>query len=121
MTDRSARLDAILGIGHSTSMRGTGISLREALRVTGYAEYRTSFTAADLQPIVAAHPEIIEQWLSYSEDKRTNGGWYIRRNGQIGRVLQPETQREFGSIHEAVAEYVVLELDFWTHVRHGGD
>jgi hypothetical protein len=69
-----------------------------------------------LQPIVAAHPELIEQWLSYSEDKRTTGGWYIRRNGQIGRVLQPGTEREFASIHEAVAEYVVLELDFWAHI-----
>jgi hypothetical protein len=116
MIDRSARLDAILDIGHSTSMRGIGISLREALKVTGYAEYRSSFTAADLLPYVAAHPEVIEQWLSYSEDKRTNGGWYIRRNGQIGRVLQSGTEREYASIHEAVAQYVVLELDFWAHV-----
>jgi hypothetical protein len=116
MSDRSARLHAILDVGHSTSMRGVGISMREALKVTRYTEYRSSFTAADLQPIVAAHPEIVEQWLSYSEDKRTNGGRYVRRNGQIGRVSQSGTEREFASIHEAVAEYVVLELDFSAHV-----
>src|ERR1700675_2444980 len=116
MIDRSARLDAILDIGHSASMRGIGISLREALKVTGYAEYRSSFTAADLLPYVAAHPELIEQWLSYSEDKRTDGGWYIRRDGKIGRVLKPGTERQYATIQDAVAEYVLLELDFWAHI-----
>jgi hypothetical protein len=46
-------------------------------------------------------------------DKRTKGGWYITRDGEIGRVLQPATRREFSTIQDAVAEYVVLELDFW--------
>lgn len=50
------------------------------------------------------------------EDKRISGGWYITRDGVIGRVLQPETWRKFSTIQEAVAEYVVLKLDFWTHV-----
>ena len=121
MTDREARLHGILGIGQSVSMRGNGISLREALKVTGYAEFRSHFTAADLQPIVAAHPEFTEQWLSYSEDKRTTGGWYIRRDGRVGRVSQAGADREFATMHEAVAEFVVLELDFWAHVRQRGD
>ena len=95
--------------------------MREALKAAGYAEHRSSFTKADLLPILAANLEIIEQWLSYSEDKRTDGGWYIRRNGKIGRVLRPETERVFASIHEAVAEYVVLELDFWAHLREVPD
>ena len=116
MTDRNARPQAILGIGHATSMRGTGISMREALKVAGYAERRPSLTAAELRPVVASHPELVEQWLSYSEDKRTHGGWYIRRDGKIGRVLKPGTERQYATIQDAVAEYVVLELDFWAHI-----
>jgi hypothetical protein len=117
--DRNTRLAKILDIGHDTSMRGAGISLREALAVTGYAEYRSSFTAVDLVPIIAAHPELIEQWLSYSEDRRTDGGWYIKRDGTVGRVLQSGTERQFATIPYAVAEYVVLELDFWARLGEG--
>jgi hypothetical protein len=54
IVDRNTRLAKILDIGHDTSMRGAGISLREALAVTGYAEYRSSFTAVDLLPIIGA-------------------------------------------------------------------
>lgn len=113
MSVDKTRLQAILGIAHATSIGGAGLSLREALRVTGYADHRASFAAADLQPIIAAQPVLVEQWLSYSEDKRTTGGWYITRDGEIGRVLQPTTRRTFSTIQDAVAEYVVLELDFW--------
>jgi hypothetical protein len=117
MTDHhNARLQAILSIADTTSMRGAGISLRDALKATGYAKYRSRFSAADLRPIVVADPALVEQWLSYSEDKRTNGGWYIKRDGKIGRVLQPTTERQIATIHDAVAEYVILELDFWAQL-----
>jgi hypothetical protein len=81
------RLQAILDIGHAASIRGASLSLREALRVAGYVDHRASFAAADLQPIIAAQPVLVEQWLSYSEDKRTTAGWYIARHGEIGRIL----------------------------------
>lgn len=116
MTDRNAQLRGILGIGHATSMRGAGISMREALKVAGYAECRPGLTAAELRPLVADYPELIEQWLSYSEDKRTDGGWYIRRDGKIGRVQKPGAERQYATIQDAIAEYVVLELDVWAHI-----
>jgi hypothetical protein len=95
MTDRNALLQGILGIGQATSLRGAGISMREALKAAGYAELRPSLTAAELRPFIAVHPEFIEQWLS--EDKRTDGGWYIQKNGNIGRVLKPATERHYAS------------------------
>ncbi len=84
MSDRDARLQAILGIGQ--------------------------------RRVVTAHPALIEQWLSFSEDKRTTGGWYVARDGKVGQVLQPKTERRFATIQDAVAEYVVLELDFWSQI-----
>jgi hypothetical protein len=116
MTDRNALLLRILGIGHASSMGGDGISMREALQITGYAEHRPGVTAAELRRLVVNHPELIEQWLSYSEDKRTDGGWYIRRDGKIGRVQKPGTESQYAIIQDAVSEYVVQELDFWAHV-----
>jgi hypothetical protein len=90
--------------------------MREALKVAGYAGLRPSLTAAELRPVIADHPELIEQWMSCSKDKRTDGGWYIRRNGNIGRVLKPATMRQYATIQDAVAEFVMLELDFWAHI-----
>jgi hypothetical protein len=108
---RDDQLLRILRIGHDASMRGEGISLIEALRRTGYQENRGQFGEPDLLRLIRANPDLVEQWLSYSEDKRTSGGWYILRNGEVGRVDAPGSSLRFESIEEAVAGYVVRELD----------
>lgn len=92
-------LQRILAIGHDTSMRGEGISLSDAIRRTQYVSLRARFNAADLVPVIRAHPELILQWLMYSEDKRTNGGCALEDNSP-----------------EQVADYVIRELDFWASV-----
>jgi hypothetical protein len=116
MADVDTLLLPILRIGHNTSMRGAGVSLRDALKTTGYTEHRPNFSSADLLPILGRDPSLVEEWMSYSEDKRTDGGWYILRDGTVGRVGKPTAKRRFDSIDCAVAEYVILELDFWANV-----
>jgi hypothetical protein len=106
----------ILRIGHDTSMRGAGLSLRDALRLTRYRELREGFQESDLLPLLKAHPAVVEEWLAYSEDKRTSGGWYVLRDGQMGQVDAPAALTQFPSIEEAVAAYVVRELDFWANI-----
>ncbi|MDX2050742.1 MAG: hypothetical protein SFV15_00005 [Polyangiaceae bacterium] len=108
-----SELLAILSIGHDTSMRGEGISLREALARTHYAALRADFAAADLLPLLSANHALIQQWVAYSEDKRTSGGWYLTGAGEIGTVEAPRGKGHFGCLEEAVAEYVLRELDFW--------
>jgi hypothetical protein len=113
MSDRDARLMAILRIGGDASLRGAGVSIRDALRHTGYLGYRSTFKASDLRPLLAADPALIEDWLAYSEDKRVSGGWYVRRTGEIGQVSNPVSRVTYSSIDEAIAEFVVRELDYW--------
>ena len=104
----------ILQIGHDTSMRGEGISLHDALSRTKYRENRKSFGASDLVLLIREHKELVNQWLSYSEDKRTTGGWWISENPLgIGQLGSNEAIQDFDSIEKAVAEYVMRELDFW--------
>lgn len=110
----------ILRIGREASMRGEGISLREALARTRYGDLRPSFAPADLVSIIQNYPEVIEEWMLYSEDKRTSGGWYLLRDGKIGKVGDTESQKSFASLGEAVAEYVVRELDFWVSLEDVG-
>jgi hypothetical protein len=78
---RIDELLAILRIGHDTSMRGEGISLKQALSRVGYREVRRNFLVQDLVPLIQAHTELVTQWIMYSEDKRTNGGCISLRRG----------------------------------------
>jgi hypothetical protein len=113
MSDRDARLMAILRIGRDASLRGSGVPIREALTRTAYVGHRVTFNATDLRPLIAADPALIEDWLAYSEDKRTSGGWYVRRTGEIGQLSKPASRAIYPSIEEAIAEFVVRELDYW--------
>jgi hypothetical protein len=116
MTNREQQLLRILSIGHDTSIRGAGLSLREALSLANYRQLRTSIGPADLLPLIKANPRLVREWLAYSEDKRTSGGWYILENGEVVRVGEPNTHLRFESIDEAAAEYVVRELGYWSDV-----
>ena len=101
MTQGTEDLLAILRVGHETSMRGTGLSLSEALRQVRYADRRANFGPTDLRPLIIAHPEVSESWFAYSEDKRTSGGWYLLRSGEIGQVSDPKSATRFESLEEA--------------------
>jgi hypothetical protein len=113
MSDRDQQLLSILAIGHDASMRGSGLSLRDALRRARYRESREALHEADLLRLVRVHPALVDEWLAYSEDKRTNGGWYVLKSGEVGQVDAPGSKLMFAAIEEAIASYVVRELDFW--------
>jgi hypothetical protein len=55
----SSDLLAILRIGHEASMRGAGLSLRDALQRAKYTELRSTFEAGDLIPLLDAHPALV--------------------------------------------------------------
>jgi hypothetical protein len=103
---------AILRIARDTSSRGKGLSMKDALARTGYVAHRPNFTIQDVHALIAAHPALLEEWLAYSDDKRTDDGWYVLRDAEIGQVRKPSAQRSYATIEEAVAQFVVCELDF---------
>lgn len=106
---------AILRIGRETSGRGQ-LSLRDALSLTAYRELRPQFGESDLLEHLREHPDLIDEWLLYSEDKRTDGGWYLLRDGTIGQVRRPGEEIRLPTLEQAVAAYVVRELDFWAQL-----
>ena len=106
---------AILRIGHDSSMRGVGMSLRDALAKANYAAARPHLRAEDLVFFIEAHPDFVKQWILFSEDKKTDSGWYLTRESEIGKVFGSKKEK-FASQEAAVAEYVLRELDFWLDV-----
>jgi len=89
--------------------------MRDALLETRYKKLRSKFGPAELMPMLRRHPHLMEEWAQYSEDKRTNGGWYLS-GLDIGRVGIVDSVVRFQSVEQAVAEYVVRELDFWANL-----
>ena len=117
MSSESARF-AILGIGHLCSIRSAeGLSLRDALARVNYAEIRPELNVAGLRELIARQPTLVEEWYLYSADKRTTGGWYLSSNlCEIGQVGNADSVVRFRTAEEAVAEYILRELDFWSQL-----
>lgn len=119
MEDRAKQLLSILRIAHEVSINGAGASLASAIRRSQYREMRPTLQEAEFIPLVHAHPDLIDQWLAYSSDKRTIGGWYVLPTGQVGQADGFRPAIQFESIEHAIAGYVLRELDFWAGVGAG--
>jgi hypothetical protein len=115
MERSSLDLLKILRIGREISIRGTGISLQEAIALSHYKDLRHSFMPTDLIPLIEANPALVPDWVQYSGNKRTKGGWYLLESGELGE-LASGVRLQFPSMHSAVANYVVRELDFWAGI-----
>lgn len=111
------QLLGVLRIGHDTSIGGEGISLRDALSRSRYGQLRKDFGPSDLVPHLRANPELIDQWMTYCDDKRTTGGYWVSDDSfTVGSLEDPDAKAEFGSLDEAMAAFIILELDFWLAV-----
>jgi hypothetical protein len=108
----------VLGIGHLASIRSAeGLSVRDALARAHYSDVRPQLSAQAFAELIRQRPRLVQEWDLYSADKRTTGGWYLNlARLEIGQFGRAESVRRFGSAEEAVAEYVLRELDFWSTV-----
>ena len=89
------------------------LSLIDLLKGASYTRFRREVTAHELADYLRRHPELVEEWLRYSEDKRTSDGWYFGTNGRrswIGQV-GPTMPEYFDAPETACAEYILRELD----------
>ena len=110
-------LRKILKVGLDTSIRGRGISLVQALKEIDFGKHKNKMTVDDLRYQVDLMPEVIEEWFSYSEDKRTSGGWYLLRDLRIGTLMAHNKELLFSTAGIAVANYVIKELNYWYENR----
>jgi hypothetical protein len=113
MQKDEAALLKILFASHAASSHGTGVSLEYAIADTDYLKLRPLFWPEDLVSLLEVRPALVDAWLQYSRDKRTDSGWYVLESGEIGCRTSGETFH-FPTLHSAVAHYAVRELDFWS-------
>src|SRR4051812_10684982 len=96
---------SVLGVARAVSVRG-GLTLRDAVARSGFANLCSSLDTESLIPLLRSDPNLVKEWLMYSENKRTSGGWYVKEPGEIG---EPATgvSMQFPSMESAVANFVV--------------
>jgi hypothetical protein len=114
MKPTNDQLKSIVNIGHETSLRGKGISMREAIKQTNYIDLRKNFNYTDLIPILEFDDSQITKWIQYSEDKRTSGGYYLIEN-EIGSI---SSDNKFKNTNRIIltARYIEMELDYWANI-----
>ena len=117
-------LRSILSIAHDSSGRGAGRSLHDLLSSTRYFELRPNLRVEVLAEQFAADDGLIEQWVAYSQDKRTTGGWWLQPIGAEWEVgcfgesgTHTSTSDRFSKPSLAAATYVLRELDFWASIE----
>ncbi|AYL93869.1 hypothetical protein [Mucilaginibacter celer] len=53
------------------------------VKESGYFEFHDEITEKDIFDILVKHPELVQEWVAYSEDQRMSPVWYIHdKNGQ---------------------------------------
>ncbi len=106
-------LAAIVATIVASRSRERGLPLHLLLKETQYRTLRPQLSVALLQRYLKKHPEHVEEWQFYSEDKRTDGGSYLCRWGPLWEVGELTTghRQFFFSRSRACASFILRELD----------
>ena len=89
------------------------VSVSQLVDESGYRTDPGTLTVDEVSRHLHKHPDLIEAWLAYSEDKRTSSGWYLtRRSDDIFEIgYYPEGERIVVAGHAAAcAEFIVREV-----------
>ncbi len=93
------------------------ISIYELLRQSGYSKAAKQVSEQELYKALEGSPSFVNDWLQYSEDKRTNCGWYFKKGDEdkylVGYVDDISvTETEHNDKIKACAKFIKQELDF---------
>jgi hypothetical protein len=88
-----------------------GKSLHQLIAESGYWEMSGQLSAVSIESFLRQSPELVDDWLRYSEDKRTSGGWYFVDEGDRFVVGQIQgRQLIFDDRLVACAEFILREV-----------
>lgn len=58
------------------------VTTYDLLKETGYFEMHDQVSKESIHEALAQQPECIDEWMLYSQDKRTSSGWYLKKNDE---------------------------------------
>jgi len=95
------------------------VSMYSLLASSGYLEFPEDISEEDILHALQLHPECIQDWRAYSEDKRTSG-WYLMEpsEGRFGVGFIPSTGGNgvdplmYSDEARACAAFIKLEMKY---------
>jgi len=87
-------------------------SMLQLVTESGVAGFPLALAVESISTYITAHPQIVDAWLRWSENKRVSSGWHFNRRAggfEIGYHPGGESLN-IGDPHFACAEFVVREV-----------
>jgi hypothetical protein len=87
------------------------------LKESGYFEMNNQIQAGDIEQVLEMHPHYISDWMNWSENKRTDSGWFFKKvesgKYEIGYASQNGNAniRQYVGKAEACATFIKLEIE----------
>lgn len=93
------------------------VPFSQLLRDSGYTEIGDQVSEADIAAGLAQAPRCILDWMEYSSDKRSSGGWYVTelpdQRYEVGHLSSgAPTRITFANNVAAVAAFIKREIEF---------
>jgi hypothetical protein len=110
-------LSRICRIPEELSLPGSKASMYSIVNSIDYKNIRSSIDEETLSLFIHSHIEVVQNWIYYSEDKRTSSGWFFTAIGngwEVGRLMLDgniTAKGEYTSAANACAAFILRELD----------
>jgi hypothetical protein len=96
------------------------ISIFSLLEETGYFELHDQILKHDIRTALLCCPECVQEWIQYSEDKRSSNGWYLTLNEEglyetayfdIKAAPNTTNRVQYENATDACAAYIKHEIE----------
>ncbi len=98
----------------------TNTSIFKIIQATGFAENESAFDEELLSEFFKAHPNLVNEWVNFSEDQRCTPAWYLEQiDTEIDEWVVGYLERPGHHIHrlkyrdkaDACAKFVIKWLE----------
>lgn len=95
-------------------------SFFDLLKDSGYFEDYNDVTEVNIREQLKTHPEYCEQWIEWSENQRSDSGWYILQQDSNNHIYivgcfhsrDQITSKEFTDSIQAVAYFIKNQIEY---------
>ena len=91
------------------------ISVFELLQQTGYFEVFDEITIENIIDELLKCPELVQDWITWSENKRAASGWYLKVEGEksciVGKLSNPLLYNKYDNLITASGNFIKMEIE----------
>ncbi len=110
-------IDELIHVPRRFNSIGT-MSIYALLKETGYFEIHDQISVENIRDALTRYPECVDDWMLYSEDKRSSSGWYFKQVGDEKYIVgclkgnkSYDSHGEYNNRLDACAFFIKHEID----------